>query len=94
MKIKGLKANTNASIDKAEVIEAGEIRTFNKPTGAGRVRTLKLKDDTGEVELTLWNDDVENFSEGDTLKLTECWVKEWNGKVQISAGKNGKIEKL
>ncbi|HLD57991.1 MAG TPA: SOSS complex subunit B family protein [archaeon] len=94
MKIKDLKPNQTATLDDVEVVEAGEVREFNKYGKSGRVCTLKLKDASGQVELTLWNEDVDKFAVGDKLKITDGWVKEWNGNTQISSGKNGKIEKI
>ncbi len=94
MKIKELKPNQAASLESAEVVEAGEVREFNKYGRSGKVCTLKLKDGSGQIDLTLWNDDVDKFAVGDKLKITDGWVKEWNGEMQISSGKNGKIEKV
>ncbi len=94
MEIKELKPNQNATLAKVEVTEAGDVREFERFGKVGKVRTLKIKDSTGEAELSLWNEDVEKFAAGDSLKITDAWVKEWKGKLQISSGKNGKIEKV
>jgi len=94
MNISGIQPNSNATLEKVTVTSKPEARSFDKFGKKGRVTTARIKDDTGECDLTLWNDDIEKVNEGDTIKLTDCWVKEWNGKVQISTGKNGKIEKI
>ena len=94
MKIKELQANQTASLDKVEVVSLGEVKEFNKYGNVGKLRNIKIKDASGEADLTLWNDNVDDFAEGDELKLTDCWVKEWNGTLQISSGKKGKIEKV
>ena len=64
MKIKDLKPNQNATLEEVEVVEAGDVRQFEKFGKSGSVRTLKIKDSSGEAELSLWNDDVEKFSVG------------------------------
>ena len=56
--------------------------------------TAKIKDATGTMDLTLWNNDVDLVEKGEALKLTDGWCKEWNGNLQASTGKSGKIEKL
>jgi len=94
MAISDLQPNTSASLDKVEVTDKGDVREFSRYGKLGRVCTCTIKDDTGTCELTLWNDDVDLYNTGDKLKLTECWVKEWNSRNQISPGRNGKIEKL
>lgn len=76
----------------AEVVEKGEIRTFEKFGKSGKVCNAKIKDDTGTVTLTLWNDDVDKINVGDKIKLTNGWVGEWQGEKQLSAGKFGKLE--
>lgn len=94
MAISDLQPNSNASIEAVEVLDKGEMREFSRYGKLGKVVTCKIKDASGECDLTLWNDDVDKYNVGDKIKLTDMWVKEWNGKIQISTGKNGTIEKL
>jgi hypothetical protein len=92
-KIKDLKPNTNASLE-VEVIAKGKPRSFTKFGQPNFVCTFTVKDDTGEVDLSLFNRDIDIPKIHYKLKLTDIWVKEWNSQIQISLGKNGKIEKI
>lgn len=61
--------------------------------------TLKLcectaEDDSGKVTVTLWNEDIDKYSVGDTLKITKGWASEYQGNVSVSSGKFGQIEKV
>ena len=94
MKINEAKPNSNATLDKVEVVSKGEIREFVRFDKQNKVCNCTIKDDSGEMELTLWNEEIDTVEEGEKLKITDGWVKEWNGKKQISKGKTGKIEKL
>jgi len=94
MKIKEAKINSNATLDKVEVVNKGDVRTFERFGKAGRVCNCVIKDDSGEMELTLWNNEIDTIEVGEKIKITDGWVKEWNNKMQISLGKNGKIEKI
>ena len=94
MAISDLQPNSNASLEQVELVEKGDVREFSKFGKLGQVVSCKIKDDSGECELSLWNDDVAKYNAGDKLKLTDMWVKEWNGKMQVSTGKNGTIEKI
>ena len=94
MKINEVKPNSNATLEKVEVVSKGDVREFMKFDKPGRVCNCTIKDDSGEMELTLWNDEIDTIEAGEKLKITDGWVKEWNGKMQISTGKKGKIEKL
>jgi len=88
------KANQNLTLDKVEVGEKSDVREFSRFGKLGRVCTAKIKDSSGEMDLTLWNEEVDAVNTGDTIKLADGWCKEWNGRLQASTGKNGKIEKL
>jgi replication factor A1 len=46
------------------------------------------------VTITLWNDDIDRVNEGDSIKITKGWFQVYNGTMQISSGKFGKIEKI
>ena len=95
MKISELKANTgNASIE-GEVVSIEEPRDVMGKFGKRlRVTSATLKDDSGEIVLSLWNDDVDKFAQGDKVKITDGWVAEYKGQIRISAGRNGKLEKI
>lgn len=86
--------NQNLTLDAVEVTEKGDVREFSRFGKLGKVCTCKVKDDSGSIELTLWNEEVDSIEVGDKLKLTDGWCKEWQGNLQASTGKNGKLEKL
>jgi len=91
-KISEVKPGTGNVTIEATVSEMGEPREvvtrFGKKT---RVADAKIKDDSGEITLTLWGDDVEKVAIGDKVKIENGWVSEFKGNVQISAGKYGKM---
>ncbi|MBI2143697.1 DNA-binding protein [Candidatus Woesearchaeota archaeon] len=76
----------------AEVAEIGEAREFNKFGKSGRVATATLKDDTGEIALSLWNEQIDQIGKGDTVKVTNGYVKEYQGEMQLTTGMRGSIE--
>ena len=59
-----------------------------------KVRNGKVKDASGEIALVLWGSEVELVVEGDKVRIVEGWVKDYQGKPQISLGRSGKLEKL
>jgi len=94
MKISELKTG-QGNVDVSGVIkEMGEVRTFNKFGRELRVVNAILEDDSGNIKLTLWNQDVDNFSEGDQIKIVNGYVGEFQGEKQLTSGKFGKIEKV
>lgn len=80
---------------EATVSHLDPVREFTQRDGtAKKVRNGKLKDDTGEISLVLWGDEVELVVEGDRVRIVEGWVKDYQGRSQISLGRTGKLEKL
>ena len=69
-----------------------EPREFTNFRGQGRVVNCKGKDKTGEIKLTLWNDDIDKVAEGDTVVIENGWAKDYRGELQVSAGKFGKLK--
>lgn len=95
MKIKDIKVGAMEGTIEAEVIDMEEPReVLNKFGVRMKVAKANIRDDSGEINLTLWNDDTGKFKVGDKIKLENGWVTEFKGNLQVSAGKNGKLEKI
>ncbi len=94
MKIKELKTGQGSVEVEGIVEEIGETRSFNKFGRELRVANAILKDDSGSIKLTLWNDDVTRFKDGDKIKVVNGYVNEFQGEKQLTSGKFGRIEKV
>ncbi|MEK6900498.1 MAG: DNA-binding protein [Nanoarchaeota archaeon] len=92
MKIKDLQANQGKVNLTVEVISKEEPRTFAKFGKEGRVCNAKIKDDSGEVGMTLWNDEIDLVDAGQKINIQNGWCSEFKEQKQVSAGKFGKIE--
>ncbi|MBI4148932.1 DNA-binding protein [Candidatus Woesearchaeota archaeon] len=91
MAIKDLKPKQGNVTITADIIEKGDVREFQKFGKAGRVCNARIKDATGEISMTLWNDEIDQVEMGDTIRIENGYVNEWQGELQISAGRFGKI---
>ena len=92
MQIKDLKpkqGNVDITIDVVDVGEAREFQKFGKP---GKVANAIAKDETGDIKLTLGNDEIEKVKAGDKVHLVNGYVNEWQGEMQLTAGRMGKLE--
>jgi replication factor A1 len=92
MEIKDLKPNAGSVDLVLEVVDKDEPRTFEKFGKTGSVCNAKVKDETGEVKMTLWNEDIEKVKVGDKIHIENGWCSEFRDELQISSGKFGKIE--
>ncbi|MEM3408474.1 MAG: OB-fold nucleic acid binding domain-containing protein [Candidatus Micrarchaeia archaeon] len=91
-RIADLRPGMNASIE-GEVVSiepSREVRTkFGKLI---RVTNATIADDSGQIIVTLWDKDIDRVSIGDKIKIENGWVSDFKGNLQITAGKNGKLE--
>lgn len=90
-KISDLRPGVTATIkvDVVKVEAAREITTkFGKQV---RVCNAIVKDETGEIKLTLWNEQIEAIQGHPKLEIRNGWVSEFKGELQITAGKKGEI---
>ncbi|HTW39338.1 MAG TPA: OB-fold nucleic acid binding domain-containing protein [Thermoplasmata archaeon] len=88
--IGSLQANQNATID-ATITAISAVRDVTTSRGPAQVADATLQDETGTIVLTLWGEDIKRFSVGQKIRITDGWVKDFRGKLQISTGRSGKI---
>lgn len=92
MQIKDLtpkQGNVDITVDVIDVSPPREFQKFGK---SGRVANAIAKDETGDIKLTLWNDDIDRIKAGDKIHLTNGYVNEWQGEMQLTTGRMGKME--
>ena len=92
MEIKDIKPNQGNVDVVCQVVSKDSPRSFEKFGKSGRVCNAKIKDGSGQITLTLWNDDVDKVKVGDKIHLQNGWCSEYKGERQLSSGKFGKIE--
>jgi replication factor A1 len=88
--IKELQPRKGFDTITATVVSVGEPRQVRD--GTLTVAEAELKDATGTVKLSLWNDDVNKVKPGDTVTITKGWTNEFQGNLSVSAGKFGTME--
>ena len=94
VKISDLQTGQGSVSIEAEVKSIEEPRIFNKFGRELKVSNALISDDSGEIKLTLWNEDIEKVAVGKKIKITNGFVNEFQGEKQLTAGKFGKLEIL
>lgn len=96
MKVKELRPESKVDVIELTVREKGTARDFSSRTGStGKVCDAKAVDDEGsEVSISLWNEEIERVQANDRIRITNGWVREWRGNMQVSAGRFGKLDVL
>ncbi len=95
MLIKDLSPRMAIEEIELEIVTKGEPRAFASASGSGTVCSAAAKDAEGkEVSLTLWGEQYKQVEDGSKIKITNGWVSEYKGQLQVSTGKNGTLEVL
>lgn len=77
-----------------EVVDVDEVREFENENGDGKVRSVKLGDESGRIRVSLWGDHAEmDLEPGDCLLIEYGYTRERYGEVELNVGYRGKIEK-
>ncbi|MHA2220065.1 MAG: hypothetical protein ACXACY_29595 [Candidatus Hodarchaeales archaeon] len=92
MKVSELKNRTPVEEITLKITAKEEPRDVSG--GSLRVCNLIGEDETGQVTVTLWNEDIDMVNEGDKIKITKGWAATFNNNLQVSAGRRGKLEVL
>ena len=91
MKIKDIVANTGNIYIKGVIKEIEVPREFNKFGKSGKVCNAILADDSGEIMLTLWNEEADKFEKGQEIEIENGYAKHYKGDLQLTTGKFGSI---
>jgi len=93
MKIKDLRNGLKRVDVEAKVLEKTETREVMSryKDETYRVATAIISDDTGQIKLTLWNDQIEHVNENDTVKIENGYVTSFRGEIQLNVGKYGQL---
>jgi len=70
----------------------GEVRNVNMRAGGTiDVCDAILSDDSGEIKLTLWGEDISKVKEGDTILIKNGYTNSFKGEVSLTKGKFGEM---
>jgi replication factor A1 len=78
---------------EAKVIEKSQARevTSRYKNETYQVADALIRDDTGQIKLTLWNEQIEQVKENDSVKIENGYVTSFRGEIQLNVGRFGKL---
>jgi len=78
----------------AKVVEKPEPRVVSSQYDQSehRLSEVLIADETGAITLVLWDDNCDLVQPGDTIQVTNGFVKLFKGKMQLNLGRFGKVE--
>ncbi len=92
IKISELTVGANDVSTEGTIVEKGDVRDVNTRFGQKKVCKLVMEDDTGRIDFSVWEDDIEKVKEGDKVSISGGYVTEWNSKLQLNIPRSGSFE--
>lgn len=74
-----------------KVIGVGEVSTGTNERGEWKKQTATLQDNSGEMPMVLWGDQVGKIDQGKYYKIENPFWSVYKDEVQLSLGKFGKL---
>jgi len=78
-----------------KVMRVFDLVEFEKDGKKGKVRNFVIADETGQMRITAWHDQTElvnTFKEGDTIKITDGFVRTNQGQYEIHLNNRSKVQ--
>ena len=95
MNIRDLRDGMRRVDAEGEISEISDPRTVNLRTGdQARVADCMLKDDSGDIKLSLWDDQIDQVKQGSRVRITNGYTNSFRGELRLNVGKFGKLEVL
>lgn len=93
MKVKDVKPEMRGIDLELKVVEVEEPRPYVSRTGReGRVTTAVAEDETGQIKVSLWDQDIDRVKVGNTIRIRNGYSRLFRDEVHVSAGMYGRLE--
>jgi len=92
MKINEIKRGISNISLQAKIIDISESREVNTKYGKRNVADASLEDETGQIGVSLWEDQISSVAVGDTIVINGAYVTEFREKLQLNVPRSGKLE--
>ena len=78
---------------EARVVEKGNTREVQSryKDETYKVASAVVGDDSGNIKLTLWNEQIDQVQVGDKIRIENGYVTSFKGEIQLNVGKYGKL---
>ena len=95
MDIRDLRDGMRRVDAEGEIAEISDPRTVNLRTGGeAKVADCTLKDESGQIRLSLWDDQIEQVKQGSKVRITNGYTNSFRGELRLNVGKFGRLEVL
>jgi len=86
--IADLKNGMYGKTVEGRITAIGEVRKVETRYGKKRLAYSTLEDDTGKIQLNLWESDIERIKEGDVIRVCNGYVKTYEDRLCLNIPKD------
>jgi len=96
LKIAELNVGMRSVSVTAKIVEISEPKeVFSRFSNRlNRVATAVIADESGKINLSLWNEQIDKVKVNDTIQISNGYVTEFRGVKHLNVGKYGTLEVL
>lgn len=76
------------------IAELPTPRAVSTQYGQKKITTCVFEDETGSIDLTLWEEEIDAIEEGAEVHITGAYVREWGDDIQLNISREGEIEQV
>ena len=92
LQIRDLKSGMNQINLEAKVLEIPQpVSVVTRFGEFAKVTNVSIKDETGIIQLPLWNKQIDEVSEGDVIQVENARVVTFRGRPQLRVGRGGQL---
>lgn len=77
-----------------KISELPTPRAVSTRYGQKKIVTVVFEDETGSIDLTLWEEEIDAIEEGSKVHIKGAYVREWAEDIQLNIGRDGDIEQV
>lgn len=94
MKIGEIKRGMSNIAVEGKVVDVSESRQVQTRYGKKSVADATIEDDSGQIGLSLWENQINSVTVGNIITVSGAYVTEFRDKLQLNIPKSGKLEVL
>jgi replication factor A1 len=92
MKISEIKSGMSNISAEGKIIDISDSRDVQTKYGKRNVADAILEDSSGQINISLWEDQITSVAVGDRIVVTGAYVTEFRERLQLGVPRSGKIE--
>ena len=92
MKISEIQRGMSNISVEGKILDISEVREVNTRYGKRNVADAIVEDDSGQIKISLWENQITSVRVGDKISVSGAYVTEFRDVLQLNIPRSGKLE--